>query len=68
VARTIGHVTVNDQAEPVEPKLGRAVYIDMGSEINTNLGLPRFYVDARTEDDSPSWVSPTSPTASPKPT
>jgi protein-L-isoaspartate(D-aspartate) O-methyltransferase len=59
LARTVGHVTVtvNDQAEPVEPKLGPAVYIDMGSAINTNLGIPLFYVDARTEDDSPSWVS-----------
>lgn len=59
VARTVGHVTVmvNDQAEPVEPKLGPAVYVDMGCEINTTLGIPLFYVDASTEEDSPAWVS-----------
>lgn len=69
VARTVGHVTVtvNDQAEPVGPKLGPAVYVDMGSEINTNLGIPQFYVDARTEDDSPCWVSVAWRDKAPKP-
>ncbi|WP_433020146.1 protein-L-isoaspartate O-methyltransferase family protein [Kribbella sp. CA-294648] len=59
VARTVGHVTVtvNNEAAPIDPKLGPAVYIDMGDEINTTLGIPLFYVDACTAGDSPAWVS-----------
>ncbi|MFB6722882.1 protein-L-isoaspartate O-methyltransferase [Kribbella sp. NPDC056345] len=59
VARTVGHVTltIDDQGEPVDPMLGPAVYVDMGVEINTTLGIPLFFVDASVEGESPAWVS-----------
>ncbi len=59
VARTVGHITVtfNEQGEPTNPKLGPAVYVDMGVELNTTLGIPLFFIDAKIDGDSPAWVS-----------
>ncbi|TDD50068.1 methyltransferase domain-containing protein [Kribbella antibiotica] len=59
VARTVGHatVTIDEQGVPTDPTLGPAVYVDMGVEINTTLGIPLFFVDASVEGDSPAWVS-----------
>lgn len=57
IARTVGHVVtvVNDQGQPANPILGHAVYIDMGPEMNTNPGMPMFYLDAHT--DNGAWIS-----------
>lgn len=49
VARAVGHVTatVTSDGGLDEPQLGQAVYVDMGEEINTSLGVPLYYIDAR---------------------
>ncbi|TQM76171.1 protein-L-isoaspartate(D-aspartate) O-methyltransferase [Thermopolyspora flexuosa] len=61
VARTVGHIRarVTGDGRLTEPQLGGAVYVDMGPKVNTSLGIPMFYLDAR--HDSPdgriAWVS-----------
>ncbi|MFB6726351.1 protein-L-isoaspartate O-methyltransferase [Kribbella sp. NPDC056345] len=59
VARTVGHITatVAAEGELTDPKLGPAVYVDMGVEINTTLGIPLFFVDATSAGEVPAWVS-----------
>lgn len=60
VARTVGHirVTVDDGGDLIDPRLGGASYVDMGAEINTTLGVPMFYLDAREQDgEDLAWVS-----------
>ncbi|TDC80144.1 methyltransferase domain-containing protein [Actinomadura sp. 7K507] len=61
VARAVGHVraTVNTAGDLVDPRLGQAVYVDMGEEINTTLGVPLFYIDAedRADNGDRAWVS-----------
>ncbi|WP_113700104.1 protein-L-isoaspartate O-methyltransferase family protein [Nonomuraea lactucae] len=48
VARTVGHLraTATDRACLADVTLTSATYVDMGSEVNTTLGAPLFYVDA----------------------
>ncbi|MGH8886949.1 MAG: protein-L-isoaspartate O-methyltransferase family protein [Egibacteraceae bacterium] len=61
VARTVGHirVTVAEEGHLAHPRLGGAVYVDMGPEINRSLGVPIFYIDARrdAEDGEVAWIS-----------
>ncbi|WP_433541923.1 protein-L-isoaspartate O-methyltransferase family protein [Streptosporangium sandarakinum] len=49
VARAVGHLraTVTEEATLTGLRLGGAAYVDMGHEVNTTLGTPLFYVDAR---------------------
>ncbi|MGV9306856.1 MULTISPECIES: protein-L-isoaspartate O-methyltransferase family protein [unclassified Nonomuraea] len=56
VARVVGHLraTVDDRHQVTDAALSSAVYVDMGSEVNTTLGTPLFYVDAT---DGASYVS-----------
>jgi protein-L-isoaspartate(D-aspartate) O-methyltransferase len=61
VARAVGHVTVTVTADGglAGPRLGQAVYVDMGEEINTSLGVPLYYIDARNRSGTGdlAWVS-----------
>lgn len=61
VARTVGHirVTVTEDGQLASPRLGGAVYVDMGPEVNHNLGVPIFYLDARHDggNGEVAWIS-----------
>ncbi|MEU6744423.1 protein-L-isoaspartate O-methyltransferase family protein [Streptosporangium sandarakinum] len=49
VARAVGHLRaiVTEHATLTALQLGDASYVDMGHEVNTMLGTPLFYADAR---------------------
>lgn len=61
VARAVGHVraAVTGDGGLADPRLGTAVYVDMGGEINTSLGVPIHYMDAQaaSENGDRFWVS-----------
>lgn len=61
IARGVGHLTATVTADQAltDPRLGVAVYVDMGAVVNTNLGLPIFYLDAHADlrDGGVAWLS-----------
>jgi protein-L-isoaspartate(D-aspartate) O-methyltransferase len=59
-ARSTAHVraTVTDSRGLADVALGRASYVDMGGEVNTNFTVPMFYIDATRDcGGKPAWIS-----------
>lgn len=59
-AKSTAHVraTVTAARNLTGITLGGASYVDMGAEVNSNLGMPMFYIDATRDcGGKPSWIS-----------